>query len=570
MFFLLGFICFLISIFGFSFEIRKRFDIKIEFIFSIVFSLIGLLMFIAGLLNIMKLTALILCFSGIYFSVQNIIKHEKIVKETFSNNNTYIYLIVIIFISIVGYNMHLVHYDNFSHWGLVIKNIFLKDGLPNFEDTVIMFKGYQPGSACFTYYFGLLCGKTEGIMIIAHNLMIFTFFYSLYAFVKKNEILKKIILFLIYIFIMIINIAFNDLLVDTLIATMTIASLSLLYYYKNNLKLAVIYVIPILIFLLLVKNTGLILVGFSCLYILYLSFEQKQLKKGFYYIVIIGILCLFFLLIWQGHVTMVYGESALNSKHSLTVSNIISSLKSKGIDNIIDFCKMYIKHFFELRNNIANIYMLAINTIVILFALITKKKFFKILIAINSLYILYFGILGVMYLLSMPWSEAIRLASFDRYMLTVVTIIIGIVLIYLFESNKSQIYLLPILLIVIGLIIYNGDTAKIILGKTEYDNSIVEKFDEILETKKIFSDKYTYVYSAKSKNDFGYLNYLSKYKLNSTEVKAIRNVDEFNNESIDNSRLIVIYMDKEIKDYIDKNNFIEESKGIYLHKKMKN
>ena len=36
----------------------------------------------------------------------------------------------------------------------------------------------------------------------------------------------------------------------------------------------------------------------------------------------------------------------------------------------------------------------------------------------NVIYLLYYGILGVMYLLSMPWGEASYLAGFDRYMLT--------------------------------------------------------------------------------------------------------------------------------------------------------
>ena len=45
------------------------------------------------------------------------------------------------------------HYDNFSHWALIVKSMSLTNSFPSFKTDVIMFTSYPPGSAVFIYYF---------------------------------------------------------------------------------------------------------------------------------------------------------------------------------------------------------------------------------------------------------------------------------------------------------------------------------------------------------------------------------------------------------------------------------
>ena len=181
-------------------------------------------------------------------------------------------------------NMHLTHYDNFSHWGLIVKNILLDGALPNFEDTMIMFKGYQPGSACFIYLYGLLAGNKEGAMIIAQNYLIFAYLTPLFKFIKgNNKLIKNLLIIAFYIFIMTVSIKFNDLLVDSLISTMTISSLAVITYYKKDLKKSFWYSIPITLFIFLVKNTGFLIGIINSIYILYLAKKNKNIKEGWKY-----------------------------------------------------------------------------------------------------------------------------------------------------------------------------------------------------------------------------------------------------------------------------------------------
>ena len=175
MYIFISLIIFWISIFSIKIFIEKNFKVDERFSLPIVFTLIGIIEFILGILNLLLLgTLLLIALSIIYFII--LIKNKDItlskLKEYFNNPTKLIISIMFIYITFVSLNMHLTHYDNFSHWGLIIKTMFQYNRLPNFENNYIFFKGYQPGSASFIYYVGTILGKTEQSMIIGHNYLI--------------------------------------------------------------------------------------------------------------------------------------------------------------------------------------------------------------------------------------------------------------------------------------------------------------------------------------------------------------------------------------------------------------
>lgn len=569
--FVIGIICFWLTIFGIKKFLENTFKVSNKFSFVLVFTWIGIIMFVAGILNVMKITAILLVISSIIYLTYLVIHKEikfKDIKQIIKKPNIIVIILIFLYITFVGIGMHITHYDNFSHWGLIIKNMFMTDSLPNFESP-ILFKGYQPGSACFIYFFGLLCGKTEASMIIGQNYLIFAFLTCLFTLIKKG-VLKRILLIAFYIFIMTISIAFNNLLVDSLIAVMAISVLAMLDYNKTNPRKGLILTAPILIFLLLVKNTGVVLIGICYIYILFLYYKNKQLKRGIKDTVIFGIILLIFLLIWQNHVTMVYGTDALNSKHSLSLSNVFHSLQEKGIGNIISFIKNYFFHFFSFKDNVSNIYMLVIISFTLLYLAIlhNKKSVIKLLITSVVVYIGYYIILGVMYLLSMPWEEAIIYAGYERYMTTILIIIVGIIIIHLLNNKELEKYKLKVL-IIIGVmtllipICYNQENFKALIGKTNYEGSIVEKYDYILPKIPIDKTKTYYIYApVSSKNDAGLLYHLSIYKLNLHSIVIIDNIDQVYEEQYG---IYVVFDDvDEINKKLENYDWKKETKEVYI------
>lgn len=560
--FILGIILFWIMIIGIKKFIEKKTKIDNIFTLPLTFSLIGIIMFISGILNIMMLTSLMLIIFGCSNFVISFSKEKKELLNIIKNYKTIIIILIFIYITLVGLNMHLTHYDNFSHWGLIIKNMFMDNALPNFDNTTILFKGYQPGSACFIYLFGLICGKTEVSMIIAQNYLIFSFLIPLFGFINKdNKYIKSIMIIIFYLFITVILIKFNDLLVDSLIATMTITSLSIIYNYKKDLKKAFYYSLPVSIFLFLVKNTGLVFAGFNCLYLLYLSYKNKKIKEGIKYVIVTGIILLFFLIIWQSHVKLVYGDLATQSKHSLTFSNIFRQLWYKGFDNIFIFIKNYILNFFKL--NISNIYIIIINIIMFLIFIFEKekKKVLNLMAVVNLIYLIYFIILGLMYILSMPWEEAIRFASYDRYMNTVIVIIVGILFMYIFQKNKNKFVQMLVTSLMLCTIFINKSLSLPLIGIDGYRDSLVEQYDKLISNTSLEENNEYYIYSPSSANDDGYLIHLSMYKLNTNKINIITRIEQLE-ENLD-GYLIVFEEDEEIKKYIKKEKCIKLQKQVY-------
>ena len=566
----LGLLLFWLSTIGYLLFFQKKTKVPYELLLPIVFSLNGIIMFLSGILNMMKEFSILMCVGGIILFFCSIIKKEFNIKKML-NVKFLVFLLAFIYITIICSNMHLLHYDNFSHWGLIIKNMFLNNRLPNFEDDVIMFQNYQPGSACFIYYFGLLVGKTEACMIIAQNYLIISYLFSILVFVsskiKKNENIMYIVFVIMYLFILTANIMFNDLLVDTLIAVMLICSFAILIFFKNDLKKAFIYNLPILIYLFLVKNTGIVLVGFSCLGLVYIGYRNKDLKKGFLYALLSGIISVAFFYIWSKHVTYVFGEMSLYSKHSLSIQNIFTELRNKGLSQIMEFCNIYLKHFLNLFDNLSNKCMLIINVFLIIMIVINRnnrKKLFNCMIVVNVIYLLYYIILGVMYLLSMPWVEAVKLASFDRYMLTIIIVIVALVYIYLFDYMKHRIVVISYLVILLFLsfvVKQSFNNYKMLLGNFNYKDTYANHFDEILGTDMFSSedDTFYFIYAPiSSKGDEGYLYYLSKYKLNTQNVRVVTKVKDI---YIDGN-IVVFDEDEEIKKFI-KDNYLEDKDNVY-------
>lgn len=558
---ILGTIIFWIIILGIKKFIEDKFKIDNAFTLALAFSAVGIIMYIAGILNMMALTAITLMISSLTYLGYKLHKEKpsiKKLKETIKQPSVFIPIIIFIYITIIGAGMHITLYDNFSHWGLIIKNMFIDNALPNFMDTAIMFKGYQPGSACFIYFYGLLAGKTDGAMIIAQNYLVFVYLIPLFKLIKgNNKVLKNILVTVFYIFTMLVSTKFNDLLVDSLISTMAIASLAIIAFYKKDLKKAFLYSMPITLYVCLVKNTGFLVGIINSVYMLYLAKNKGNIKEGWKYTGLTMLALVLTLLIWQGHTKLAFGDLALNAKHTLSTDNVILSLRTKGWSKIFTLIKAYALHLFTFKNNITNIYILIINGLLLLFAYLEKnKKERKTLLmltgVIDIIYLAYYGVLGGMYLFSMPWEEAIVFASYERYMTTIVLVIIGIMLLYLINYNEKKhnykLIVIPSILLMLSTVFLFPSNVRALIGTDDYTGSIVHKYDLLLEDYKDFNtEKQYYIYSPSATGDYGYLFHISRYKFNTGNVEVI-----YKDEDMDKISAGTIVFFDENKELINK------------------
>lgn len=198
--------------------IDKYTKIKKEFIPLYVSGTIMLILFISGLLNILKIITILLYFVGIFYFIYLIYKNN-IMSYLFDKNIVFYIGVSLLFFYILK-NHQFEHIDNYTHWALVVKNMLLTDRFPNFMDRIIDFQTYPLGSSSYIYYVCKLVGNSPSCQMYGQLLLILSSLCPFVEVVNRNKFLALSFLFVLIVFISTINIQITDLLVDTLLGCM--------------------------------------------------------------------------------------------------------------------------------------------------------------------------------------------------------------------------------------------------------------------------------------------------------------------------------------------------------------
>ena len=410
----------ILSWMGYSRIIAKKSNINIYMAPMVVMAGQITFLFVAGLLNILLL-GVIAVFAGglILFALE--LKHgAKAFFKAFAREGFVFYAISAVLTYVAVNGDILTVFDDFSHWGLIVKQMLLNDSYPTF-DSYILFQSYPPGSATFIYYFARLAGGGEDIWLFAQAMMILSCILPLFTFSRgKHPVITLAFALLLTNFIFVFNILILSLYVDTLLAMAGAGTM--LYFYtcrKDMNAKAVLTGAPLLSMCLLIKNSGIFFVLICCVFILCRCKNIKDKKF------IIGLAIPFvLLLLWHRHCDMVFQIPEL-SKHAMTPEYAMAMVGSKTPSYILWLTKKVILASLQGKDFYLTLALLALCFVVVaLAAPQLKKTYFKLVFASAVLYTAYqFGML-LMYIFSMTADEAYALAAFDRYRKTVLAIIV--------------------------------------------------------------------------------------------------------------------------------------------------
>ena len=544
---ILKIVFFIISSIGFYLYTKEKTNIKKEFIPLIIISTITCIMFLAGILNFMKITGIILGVIGFYLAIEEIyyiIKNKRKLKIDF---NLLIYLIMLCIFAYLLNDIKVIGYDNFSHWAIIVKDILINDKLPNFTSKVIIFKAYPPGTACFLYYVCTYIGSSEDIMLFAQSILILSSIYTLFALCTKENKINWLIAILSTIYLLLGNIFITDLLVDTVLPVMGIAALIIIEYYKEENNKGLIYSIPILSALILVKNSGIFFVIIDLIIWLIYYIKNNNIKQIFktkyIFIILIPILLIF---VWKVHTNLVFDNSN-TSKHAMSLTNYINVFNNKTEEDIIYIFKTFINRMFSLSKE--NIIMIALLVGFLVLQIVSNKesrKNIKFLCLIFLFaYIIYQITLFFTYIFSMPLGEAKTLSSYTRYNRTILLFEFGIFIIgvlnfinsYNIKTNCKKYIIYFTTFFIIGLTISCAPNKIDVLykrNKNNYNSIRNEIRYKILDIKNEYNveegKKYLiHIADNKTSNYSNYIYYVCKYEFMSTNIKVIKNFSELNN-----------------------------------------
>lgn len=418
------------SFYGYMLLLWENFALRKEFIPLFVFSALSLLVFFSGLLHVLLPASVILLSLGIIsLGAALIIRENKGKKFQLKPDIFHVGFIIgsTLFLTLL-LQSKLTHYDNFSHWAIVLKQILLTDAFPGAEAALIEFKNYPLGITSFLYYVCRFAGRSEQVMIFAQGLIIFSACYAIFGIItEKKRFLLYAVLFLGTSVLSWFNltIRINNLLVDFILPILTLALFAIAYHYRCQPKLAAGCMIPIAGLLCVTKNTGIIFAFIGLLFMVFMQLKQKDKswKQKILLLLLSFLLAFLPYLAWQLYMGENFAETA--NKFSLESVNI-----KKTSDQMQEIADLFIQTSTDLSTRPAQGF-LAFNILAALTslfaALVLKKRWhlFKALIALDLLVVFYYGGILSLYLFSMPLDEAIVLAGFERYASSIMILFAG-------------------------------------------------------------------------------------------------------------------------------------------------
>ncbi|MEK4054586.1 hypothetical protein MHB84_13400 [Paenibacillus sp. FSL F4-0087] len=420
------------SFMGYMQFVRKALSIRWEFIPVFVFSSIACIVFLSGLAGQLYIGSLVLLFVGLLLYGGMVflgMRRGASFRISFSLfqfsflAGTFIFLLVL-------FHNQLTHYDNFSHWAIVLKQMLSTDTFPTPDSNLIDFKNYPLGTSSFIYYVCRFMGHSQSVMLLAQGLLIFSCFYAMFGIVSEKK------RFLLYAFLGLglstlsffnLTIRITNLLVDFLLPIYALAILAVIYQYRHDIKRACIIMLPLAGVLTVIKSTGIIFAAISLIFLVYTWLKHRQKFSWKTALAVIGTICgsLIPYFGWSWRMATVF--QGVDNKFDVATSGIQSGKTAEQMHEIL---WLFLKSSTDITTRpvigIVIFEIVAIAASIFAYVVLKKKwNLWKALIALDVVLLLYYAGILALYLFSMPMDEAIVLAGFERYASSIVVLFAG-------------------------------------------------------------------------------------------------------------------------------------------------
>ncbi|HJD47255.1 MAG TPA: hypothetical protein H9909_10480 [Candidatus Mediterraneibacter norfolkensis] len=437
-----------LSMWGYFFAVFRFGKVKIWFVPIVTMAGMGLVLFWGALAGVLKQTAGLLLLGGLAGAVSFLVLlcRKRIRLPGLSLFGVCFAAGIIVFVWLT-LSLKLVHYDNFSHWALIVKYLLSADQLPGADTELIHFRDYPPGSSLFIYYICRYAVHSQGVMLLAQNSLIFACFFSVFGIVREKR------RFLLYSFLgmgcavlsyLNLTIRINSLLVDFLLPLLSMASFAVSYRCREEKGKLCILQILLLGYTGIVKSTGLFFAGIAGVYALWKIFRQEKASpetilqgktapgkriRRFLYAVLLVIGMVLPFLAWRYHLET--DLAGFTGKFEIGGGGSEGAPVGEALYDAVtrDFIRMAL----DPEERAVQVFLLCnvLSLAAVLFARLKMKRRWnlgKALVIADIVVLLYHVGMLYMYLYTMPAEEALRLAGFERYACSIMVLAAGMLI----------------------------------------------------------------------------------------------------------------------------------------------
>ncbi|HOZ54946.1 MAG TPA: hypothetical protein PK993_02730 [Clostridia bacterium] len=539
------FVLILNMVMSFTIIFKNRFE---ENIFITIASC-TLLLFITGAFGSLFIGFILIMLANIIllvFNIVSVIKKKVSLKGQVFTPGLILFVLSYIFFLINVVGRKATEWDEFSHWALVVKNMYNLGNLGLGNDSTVMIKNYLSGTSIFQYFCTRLSGEfNESMMYMGMNIIIISTILPVFRnFTRKKDIMIYFLFGSILLLPMLFyyNIYFS-LYVDGVLG-MVFAYTIYSYFFncKNSLKRFTYTNLSLsFVMLVLIKDFGLLFLAGALILIIIdnvfiknkFIFKIKEIWNNNKYILLCVIPAICIKFIWNIVIKVNNVETLSNT------SSIIPVIKNCIKGNLLPYqntvITSYVQALFlnplvqETIIPLSFVLVILISIVLAYFVICNYRgniktiKLVMVLLILGSM--LYATVLlFVPYLSMFGEYEALRLASFTRYMNTYVIGLIFIQLCFLIDNvsenkkNREKVIIFFFVFIILNtpisyiMNLSANSRAKVMQTKTE--RSSYDKLNRIVNKNVKKNEKVYFI----ATNTVGYEYYLAKYELTPIQI----------------------------------------------------
>ena len=528
---MLALICFFLILSSGSAFCSAVFQRKYEEVLPITCSAMVLLLFLSGIAGNLKIGAVILCIlcGGLYVAaVIWAIKQKNVIKwlQNIFTPGFFVYLVWSIVLVLILNGKVLHSWDEFSHWGDIVKVMVAYDDFGTNLSAESMFPSYPPGMGLFQYMLQVLylwtggSGFCEWLLYIAYHMLAFSF---LAAFVK-GEGKKGIFYAILYggILLLVPTVFYEDyyttLYIDPFLGVLSGAGLAKILLSKKKDIFYSLYILMACSMLVLAKDAGILFaIIIGCAYLADRLLDEKKYNRTmlFHTILVVGAITLPKLL-WNLEVQTSQVQRVFDAPIDIGQLILILLNKDKTYRSLV--WHTYWEKFGILQVLIPILFFCILLKWGMKKGILEKKKGRLLLIVVVLQAIVYAVGLAVAYIFKFTEYEASKLASYDRYIhilhlsIWIIIVLSCIHLVYNIVKMDKKLYVYMGCIYLIAVVPMVGIVMQYAYEMVRISLEVRKEYEETAEVIRQYAEETERIYVIAEESN-GYERLVLKYLL---------------------------------------------------------
>lgn len=405
---------------------------RIEQVIPVAVLVVILIIYVFGLLDNLRLgveVVLILTAVGLAFLGMTVLKFDK--KNKLKELRGYILTSgLVIYIGLFALSIFinkdriLQNYDEFNHWAVIVKNMFMYNSYGTNSESIVAFNEYPPFTAIFQYLFlDINNVYSEDIIIMAQNILYFSIIIPITKNIRWNKSFRKIFIILplmIFVPMFFYENFYLDILVDAILGVMFAYTIYAAYDEKD-VAFKYVQICTGIIMLALTKTSGIGLAVLALIIILIkviLNYknDKKILKRELKLLAVITIIAIILTSIW--YVKVNTAKKRWNFEQYIKSENLKPE-EQKQVAKSFGMSVIFNQTITERKLTVFMTIIVFVCVQVYTIFIIKDKDFTYYSLAMMCSIPIYLIMLLITYVTIFIPMEAIQLTCFERYTCTI-------------------------------------------------------------------------------------------------------------------------------------------------------